>query len=437
MIEKQPKNTEQKTAIRKKRRARIFTALLSVLCFFDSQNIDAQISASQVLASAKKDAIFQLKNEQTDILRSNPLKMPNWDKVEFRMNTNEFDLLQNEYAIRISKNPKGMIDGQKQVYGSLLQIADIESVIQFSNALESRYEAILQSKFSEELQAKRKELVLILEDKKRVIENRLAFGLDNDLEKFADIEANLQEEALNAFDFDFYKKQLSRRFAAWTDSSDKIFVDFQNFISLQKLKSIVTEIQSKSILNHPEVRRRQLQNELAIKEENLEKREDQQLLNFLQVRYKGDEDPYDYFRERLSVGMGLRLGTKHTRGLRSQELQVETLETRKEIEITKEELIKDFREETEELDYLFLKLDLLKKQLADYRLKFATEVLLERGIAKPIFLLKAKETIIKKEIVITKTEYELYKKYLDLLFLSGKPVELPMRNFLAENLEEF
>lgn len=436
-MKKHQSNSKRNIIYQKTAQTKMLAVLLSVLYLLFAKNTTAQITPSQILASAKNDAIFKLKNEQTDILRSNPLKMPNWDKVEFRMNVNEFDLQQNEYALRISKNPKGMIDGQKQVYSSLLQVADIESVIQFSNALESRYEAILQSKFSEELQVKRKELVLVLEDKKRVSENRLAFGLDNDLEKFVNIELDLQEEALDALDFDFYKKQLSRRFAKWTNSSDQILVDFKDFISLEKLKSIVSEIKSQSIINHPEVRRRELRSELALKEENLEKREDQQLLNFLQVRYSDDDDPYDYFRERLSVGMGLRLGSKYIQGLRSQELQVKTLEARKEIEIQKEELVSDFSEEAEALDFLFLKLDLLKKQLEDYRLSFAPEILLAKGIAKPMVLLKAKETILKKEILITKTEYALYEKYLDLLFLSGKPVELPMRNFLAENLEEF
>ena len=411
-------------------------SLLSLLCSLLFFNLQAQITTSQILASAKKDAIFQLKNEQTDLLRNNPLVLPNWDDVEFRMSSDGFKLNENTYALRMTRNPKGLIRQQERVYNSLLQVTDIESVIEFSGTLENRYEAILQSKFSEDVRTKRNELVLVLEDQKRAIGNRLALGLDNDLEDLADIDEELQDEALIAFEFDFYKKQLSKQIAEWTAIESKN-IEQSNFISIEKMKLIVAEIQSASILNHPEIRRRALRSDFAMQEELFEKREEQMLLNYLQVRYSEDDDPDELFREKISVGMGMRLGTKRIKNLRSQELEVERLEAEKEVEIQKVDLEKDFAEAVIEWNFLVEKLEFLKMQFEEFQLKYAPEIFLSKGITNPMTLLNAKETLLKKEILINKTSFELYEKYLDLLFLSGKPVELPMRNFLAESLEEF
>lgn len=417
----------------------LYRTLLSLFCALLFFNLQAQITSSQILASAKKDAIFQLKNEQTDLLRNSPLVLPNWDDVEFRMSSNGFQLDENEYAVRMTRNPKGLVKQQARVYQSLLQVTDVESVIEFSGALESRYEAILQSRISEQLRAKRTELVLVLEDEKRAIENRLLLGLDNDLSDLANIDEELQEEALTAFEFDFYQKLLTGQIVEWIgeELDQDTEIAQTDFISIEKMKSVVAEIQEESILNHPEIRRRELRADLAMQEELFEKREEQTLLNYLQVRYSEDDDPDELFREKISVGMGMRLGTKRIKNLRSQELEVERLEAKKEIEIQRVDLEKDFAEVVNEWNFLSEKLELLQNQLADYQKKYAPEVFISKGIVNPMALLKAKETILKKEIYIQKTEFELYEKYLELLFSSGKSVELPMRNFLAESLSGF
>lgn len=419
---------------KKCRLSKLNSPLIFVFCYLFVLNLQAQITASQILASAKKDAIFQLKNEQTDLLRTNPLVLPNWDDVEFRTESNGFKLDENEYALRVTRNPKGLVKQQERVYQSILEVAEIESVVEFAGALENRYEAILQSKAASELRAKRAELRLVLEDEKRVIENRLTLGLSNDLSDLADIEKELQEEELSEFEFDFYRKALNNQISSWTGTLSDSIVQL-DFISIEKIALVIAEIQSESILNHPEIRRRALRSDLIAQEELFERKEEQMLLNFFQVRYSEDSDPDELFREKISIGMGLRLGTKRLNNLRSQELAVERMESEKEEIIRKVDLEKDFSAAAEEWDFLNEKLKLLQIQLNNYQNKYAPEVFFSKGITNPMTLLKAKETILKKEILIKKTEFELYEKYLELLFFSGKPLELPLRNYLSESLE--
>ena len=262
-------------------------------------------------------------------------------------------------------------------------------------------------------------------------------GLDDDLEDLAEIEEELQDEALEAFEFDFFKNALNEQIAGWTDEKKRTGADLSDFISIEKMNEVAAGIESESVLNHPELRRRAFQSDLALQEEFLEKREDQTLINFLQVRYREDPGGDDILREKFSVSMGLRLGAKKIGSLRTQELEVERLEAQKEAEIQRVDLEKDFAEVIKERRFLNQKLQLLLNQAEAYRKKYAPEIFLSKGITNPMTLLKAKEAILKKEILIKKTEFELLENYLELLFSSGKPVQLPMRNFLSESLEEF
>ena len=151
--------------------------LISVFLIFLPPMLSAQITSTQVLASAKNDMIFRLKNEQTALLENNPLQLPDWDDVELRMENNRFENDRNEYALRITRNPNALKKQHTQIHQSLIQVADTESVIEFSRALENRYEAILQAKFSAALRQKRVELQEVLKDQKRVITNGIKTGL--------------------------------------------------------------------------------------------------------------------------------------------------------------------------------------------------------------------------------------------------------------------
>ena len=416
------------------------TALISkfliVQGIFLTPSLSAQISSSQILATAKSDVIFQLKKEQVTDLQNNPLRLPDWDDVEFRMENNRFESDRNEYALRLTRNPKNLKNQHTQIHQSLLQVADVESVIEFSNALEDRYDAILQAKFSEALRQKRSELTEVLEDQKRVITNRLAYGLTDDLEDLADIDEELQEEELAMLEFDFFKKQLSDQIADWLSDTPGDF-SFEGFLTCEKMDTILKDIRQESVLNNPDIRRRNLRTDLAAQEEKLEQLEDQQLINFLQFRFQQDSDPDVLFREKLSVGMGLRLGQGRQQSIRAQEEKINKLEALNEVEIETVQLEREFAKDFEEVDFLRAKRSLLKKQLDDYRSNYSPEVFLQKGIAKPMTLLNLKETILKKEITLMKTEFELYETYLELLFLTGKPVEMPLKNYLDVGLVEF
>lgn len=54
-----------------------------------------------------------------------------------------------------------------------------------------------------------------------------------------------------------------------------------------------------------------------------------------------------------------------------------------------------------------------------------------------MLLLKTKERLLKKQLQIKKLELDIYENYLDLLAASGKMMEFPLRNYVAESFPEF
>jgi hypothetical protein len=57
--------------------------------------------------------------------------------------------------------------------------------------------------------------------------------------------------------------------------------------------------------------------------------------------------------------------------------------------------------------------------------------------ADPMILLKIRESVLKKQIGTTKLFFEIFRGYTDLLDVSGKLLEKPLRNYLTHARERF
>jgi len=396
--------------------------------------VQGQISTTDILASAKTDGIFLLENQLKTSLEAQPQKLPFLEKLEFRTEFNEFDLRRQEYAVRISPHSPGQRKQQNNLYNTTLQIADAETKLRFFSALEDRYTLLIAARFSELFRELSSELVLVLEDEKTVIENQLKLGINDDFSRLIDMEEELQEEAFSILELEQLKRKTERQIEDWLQQSTSE-IDWSNFISIEKVRAQIATIDESSIAFHPAIIRGEMRTNFSLQEAIVEREKKKNLLNFLQVRY-GD-NPNDLRQERFSIGAGVFIPTKTASTLKIKEIEMEQLEAANDVQKDRVELKENQANLKNELEFLFEQWDLMKNQLRTYQEKYAPEKLLQLGITKPTVLLKTKERIIKKLLLIQKTELDIFEKYIELLATSGKMMEVPLRNFLSEGLEEF
>lgn len=410
-------------------------SIIFLLVFLMSQSfVQGQISSTDILASAKMDGIFLLENQLKTSLENNPQTLPFIDKLEFRTESNEFNIRRQEYAIRMSYHSIGLRDEQKKLYNTTLQIANSETKLRLFAALEDRYSLLVAAKFAASFRELSSQLVLVLEDEKTVIENQLQLGLNDDLSRLIDMEEELQDEALSILELEQLKTKANRKIENWLQQPTTE-IDWSNFVSVEKVKLQIAKLDESSIAFHPEIIRGQMRTNLSQHEAQLERKQKKNLLNFLQIRY-GD-NPRDQLKERFSIGAGIQIPTKTAATLKIKELEMEALESDSKVKRDRLEIQSQTETLKTELQFLVEKWDLMNTQLTTYQEKYSQEKLLQKGIVKPTVLLKTKERIIKKQFLIQKIELDIYKRYIELLATSGKMMETPLRNYLSEGLEEF
>lgn len=412
----------------------LFRSILLLAFLMNWSFVQGQISTTDILASAKTDGIFLLENQLKTSLEAQPQKLPFLEKLEFRTEFNEFDLRRQEYAVRISPHSPGQRKQQNNLYNTTLQIADAETKLRFFSALEDRYTLLIAARFSELFRELSSELVLVLEDEKTVIENQLKLGINDDFSRLIDMEEELQEEAFSILELEQLKRKTERQIEDWLQQSTSE-IDWSNFISIEKVRAQIATIDESSIAFHPAIIRGEMRTNFSLQEAIVEREKKKNLLNFLQVRY-GD-NPNDLRQERFSIGAGVFIPTKTASTLKIKEIEMEQLEAANDVQKDRVELKENQANLKNELEFLFEQWDLMKNQLRTYQEKYAPEKLLQLGITKPTVLLKTKERIIKKLLLIQKTELDIFEKYIELLATSGKMMEVPLRNFLSEGLEEF
>jgi len=412
----------------------LFRSILLLAFLMNWSFVQGQISTTDILASAKTDGIFLLENQLKTSLEAQPQKLPFLEKLEFRTEFNEFDLRRQEYAVRISPHSPGQRKQQNNLYNTTLQIADAETKLRFFSALEDRYTLLIAARFSELFRELSSELVLVLEDEKTVIENQLKLGINDDFSRLIDMEEELQEEAFSILELEQLKRKTERQIEDWLQQSTSE-IDWSNFISIEKVRAQIATIDESSIAFHPAIIRGEMRTNFSLQEAIVEREKKKNLLNFLQVRY-GD-NPNDLRQERFSIGAGVFIPTKTASTLKIKEIEMEQLEAANDVQKDRVELKENQANLKNELEFLFEQWDLMKNQLRTYQEKYAPEKLLQLGITKPTVLLKTKERIIKKLMLIQKTELDIFEKYIELLATSGKMMEVPLRNFLSEGLEEF
>ena len=405
-----------------------------ILLLFFQLHLQAQtLTTTDILLSAKTDDIYLLENKLKENLADNPQKLPFLDELEFRTEMNEFDVRRQEYAVRLSGHTWGQVKQQKKKYNAALQVADAETQIQFFDALEDRYQLLIAAKFAKDFQSFSEELIVVLEDEKTLIENELALGLADDFSNLIDIEEELQDGAISILDLKQLQAKTDLQIKNWLQNGTS--VNFSDFVSIEKVRATIASVDEQTITNHPEIIQRNLRIQLAQTETQIERKEAQNYLKFLQVRFS--DNPNDLIKERFSIGAGFRIPTKSAATLKIKEAEAEVFESTLNVQREKLDLKAQLEAAKSELSFQLERWDLHNSQYQTFNQKYNTTALVNRGITDAMLLLKTKERLLKKQLQLKKLELDIYEKYLDLLVASGKMMELPLRNYVSDSFPEF
>ncbi|MBK9015178.1 MAG: hypothetical protein IPM82_14530 [Saprospiraceae bacterium] len=389
----------------------------------------AQIAASQLLATAWDDPAIQRHREQQAYLQNTDFTMPLLRKLELRTETRDLDPKQQEYAVRLSTNGFGMRRTQSGVYNSMKELNETERALLVQEELLARYELLLDLHFDQRSLALLEAQKQVLMDKKTVFAQQFSLGLELDLDDFFRTEEDLLqlERKIN----EVTAKRPGRQFltALFTGKTDSIATG--NLIKPAELLALANT--NLDAVLPPSVKREQLRAQLATLEEEMERMEGRNLLNYLQFRYTGNAN--DLLEDRFSIGAGVNLPWPNGSKLREQELHLKSLEAQAEADNEHQAVQRSVSILLNEVGSYFQQYLLLERQIGEFKELYSPQRLHAGGLENPETLLRVEESLLKLQLEQVEVEKNLYQSYVGLLNEAGLLSQAPARNWLSPEME--
>lgn len=389
-------------------------------------------TSTEILQSAWKDTLWLAAVNGQSFFNNKNLRLPRLEEFEFRTETHNFDPQRQEYAVRLQLNSTRQIKTQSQL-----------------NTLQQARYSIYQQQIQQDLLLERYNLLLELYAiEQETVWNEQQDTLLNDLEQLASI--NLQQSGENALD-DWLslqddrmeldrigRKQQEQRaailaqlaiitgqsfstidFSTWP-TPETLWTQGQLIFGNQIPQSLSLEDQKLSVLETDQ-------------EKKMEDAENRNLLTYLQLRYTGDDDPI--FRDRLTLGAGLRLPFRNAQDVKVQYLELKQLQEEQD-ELRLEQIIKQqWQKALIAWEVAWTEWQTTSQTLEEYQANYSPERLLNQGVRNPKSLLQAQRSLQKRRALALEDRINFYQRFLDVLELSGYLGQSQQQNWWSTDFE--
>lgn len=410
---------------------------LGVISFILLLNLNTSsqtISSSQFLEKAISDPRLDYHEKKMDYLKNTSHELPVTESLEFRTETDEFDIRRQEYMFRMDFNTKRERKAQRAFHQSTILATDLEKDLIIKDNLEDNYQIWTNYYFYQKEIDFRKEELLVLEDKFKVAGILAKTTGKYDLGDLIRIEDDIDDIKSDIHQLETQMGYVKKIIGDVIEDSESATLDFSNFISLEKINTVLNTLPNE-IVTDPDMDILQASIMKDNAEINLEKAQGQKLLDFVQMKYSGRGENTPYGRE-WSFGLGINIPIKNSDILDIKELELSKLESEESIERIRLRAKERILDRKRKIEMLFEQYDLLVQQLAENEKNYSLEHYAKTG-TDPLVLLQIKESQLRRKRAILNVEEDIYMMYLDLMDLTGKMIEQPFVNYLSEGLDNF
>lgn len=377
--------------------------LLFLGCLIATSNI-AQNTIS--VATYLKNRVAELDNLPESTFQNKTFS-PSWiDDLEFRTETNRYDIDRQQYTFRISPNTPKIRTAQANLYQLYLKKATLKTTLLKKDFIEIAFEEVLDFYEAFRKLTIKEALLLVIEDQEKVW-RKLSLRSSDLPKEWLEIQATIAQLKI-----DIFKEEATLQM--W--QTEGIWLNWENLLPVDNLsQQIFAPNRPKFQL---QAQAYDVNNLIVEREEELEQAEQRRLLDFFQVQYNGPHE--DDFREKVSLTAAFRLPFSSNRQLKMEEIAIEKEVLQQERLAEKQLDTYQEKESRNRLNLLIQELRFTKEQAAEQTAllkEFSSRQSVQEG-GNPLLLLYQQEASLKKELELLKLEIDIYQEYLDYLKLT-------------------
>ena len=383
------------------------------------------------LSNADKEEFVSFQRQKLYYFNSLSYDLPFIEKLEFRTETNDFNLRNQEYLIRVTPNSFKNIKAQKQYQQSIQYMTEMELETALNTALKERYDLMVNFIYLKEILEVKNKQNKLLNDKVILLKRSVAL-INFDVIELIEATHEAHENLRDIKELENSIFTVERTIQRMQKSDKPISVKMELLPSIKDLKSIIAAIDPNIQMKHPslEVHSAQLYNNML--EHEMESSKSKFSIGYVQAKYGYDSN--ESFREVFSLGIGFDVPLKRSSSTELNNLKIDILETQSQFKSLIFNLNKKAFALRQKLNNQIENYELIALQLEQGQAEFVLKEYQKIAETSPHALLKLRENTLKLELLLYESQYQIMLTYINYLDIIGLLSEKPLKNYLSNNL---
>lgn len=340
------------------------------------------------------------------------------NKIDFRTETDEFDVDRQQYLVRVSPSTGKIRKAQSQLHQEYLSEAALEKEKYRKSFIKKAYEDWLDIYEKHQRLSLERAILAVILDEQIVIQKLAAASLTATTE-VAEIQQKINELKIDIYT---YENELSLLY----DSDEE--TDFSDLITLEAIRQKIT---IDTDLNQPLLDQEMVQKmSLVDAEMQLERAEGNQFFDFFQVQYNGPHR--EIWEEKLSVTLGFTIPFSSDRKLKMQGLKIEKESLQQEQQVAQTLQQKKITEQLNKIQFLFRKWDFIRSlnSESEQQAEGLAQKESAESVSTPLWQLSQKAEQLNNSSKQLDAKVAIYEAYIRLLDLSAILYIQPFTNHL-------
>ena len=402
----------------------ILSVVLVPILFSDCRG---SATISEFLATAMNDYTLSPQDAKNNFLRSSPPDGAWLDRVEFRTETDRFDISNQKYSLRFYPRGFGEASEEKKVHNALLTLNKSRRNLLMHEALKRRYALVVNFLHIRRLVDLNEKMDILNEDRLNVLTKRMN-SLDFDVKDLIAAEEAAIEIKLEKTRLKTRLNRITDKIRRYIGSKGPILFDKEALIDLDRIGEIVETVNNDEDHQDADMEESRTRVALSRADYDLEKSKTRRYFDFFKITYDNESrsDPKE-------LGFVLPFFNSDKLYTKKKELEYLTEKSRHKMRVkAKTENLKALLDELEGI----MEAHRILKRKKDNK-KAESFLLTYMGLdgVDPLILLKIRERVLKMDMAIEDSHHAIFTAYIMFMDESGKLSENPMVNLISAVME--
>ncbi|GEM_PF-2795936 len=283
----------------------LFLTFVTTFFFSASFANGESLTIERFLATAEKDTQLQSHSELVEYMEASPESTPYIDKIEFRTETDEFDIKKQKYSLRFYPRGWGETELSKKISETTGKSVRAEHESLFGSVLQNRYELALDFLETLSMLNMNKTLLSVYDDEVNVLRKMSVRDLSFDIRTLVSAEDRYVDLQLELVKLENKVTGIIEKIKSIAGYYEEIMFDEETLIGPETIGERIRDIQPVPSPDNIRLRYQLVKAELAENRYMFEVAKNKKYLNFFNLQYDSDKD--DSAEKAFSIEVGINL----------------------------------------------------------------------------------------------------------------------------------